>query len=164
MLFRGAWQYAVVNASFDPDKTTPDLRPENGATWGVLIGAKDLLLYGRLERKFVPRVNMVGILVLVLAVVSYFGNRSGLLDRNELVRKIVLGLWAIFPAVAYIFLAGISGEGDFINPRTLITGLIVVMAIYGLLVWQKSDRIQCSQPHYYSSGMARNIPDLASIR
>ncbi len=136
-LFRGAWSYAVANASFDPAKTTPDTRPENGAAWGVLIGAKDLLLYGRLDRQYVPRVNMTAFFVIGLAIVSYIANRIGLLERNKIVRQIIIGLWLLSPVIAYILLAGIPDEGPLIDFGTLITGLIVILALYGFLVWQR---------------------------
>ena len=35
----GIWQWAYVNANFDPVQTAPEFRSEGGATWGVMSGA-----------------------------------------------------------------------------------------------------------------------------
>ncbi|MCK5645111.1 MAG: hypothetical protein KAJ19_30200, partial [Gammaproteobacteria bacterium] len=39
--FRGVWSYAVVNATFDPALTPPDVRTKTGATWGWLAATYD---------------------------------------------------------------------------------------------------------------------------
>ncbi|MFN2206532.1 MAG: hypothetical protein ACK2UT_11505, partial [Candidatus Promineifilaceae bacterium] len=52
----GIWQWAVVNATFSPALTEPQYRNPDGATWGVIPGAWDLLMYGRFPRNQLSRV------------------------------------------------------------------------------------------------------------
>ena len=142
--FRGAWSYAVVNATFDPALTAPDVRTKDGATWGWLAssengGARDLLYYGRLDRQYVPRVQAATVMVLVLSIVSFAAARSGLWEKNAPLRQALTFLWLLSPIMLFILLNGIAYEegSDLINPATLISGAVVLAVIYGLLWWQK---------------------------
>lgn len=134
---RGIWSYAVVDATFDPALTAPDVRQKTGATWGVIIGARDLLMYGRLDREFVPRVQTAAVLILVLAALSFGANKLGLWDRHKWLRRTLIYLWLLSPIVLYILLNGVEAEGPFINISTLITGTVVVVALYLFLWWQR---------------------------
>ena len=137
---RGAWQYAVVNATFDPALTTPDARgPADGATWGVIIGARNLLTYGRLDRVHVPRVNAAFYLLLALAAITFIANRTGLWARNDLFRRIMTYIWLASPIMLFILLNGVPYESgsSLIDVGTLLLGTVVLLAIYGLLFWQR---------------------------
>ncbi len=131
------WNWAVVNATFNPDMTEPEFRNPDGATWGVIVGAWDLLMYGRFPREHIARVwGVLGYFVL-LGGVTFTLRKVGLWAKNKIVRWIFTTLWLIAPFVVYILLAGINPEGPFINPQTLIIGEVFVLATFALLVWQK---------------------------
>lgn len=141
---RGAWSYAVTNATFDPALTAPDVRENSGATWGWLAstengGARDLLYYGRLERQFVPRIQAAFYMFIILSLATFAANKTGLWDRNTLLRRGLTYLWLLSPIVLFILLNGIAYEpgSPLINFGTLISGTVIVLALYGLLVWQK---------------------------
>ncbi len=136
-LVDGIWQWAVVNATFDPDLTAPQDRPEDGATWGVIFGARNLLMVGRFPRDEIARVWMSVIFIVLLGGVSLVANKIGLWARNKPLRQILTGFWLLSPVVVYILLAGVQAEGPFINITTLLTGEIVILAVYGLLWWQR---------------------------
>ena len=146
---RGAWSYAVVNATFDPALTAPDVRTNSGATWGWLApssddpavpgGARDLLYYGRLDREHVPRVQAAVYMFLLLAIVTFAANRTGVWDRVKPLRQTLTYLWLLSPIILFILINGINYEpgSNFIKIGTLIGGIIVLLALYGLLWWQK---------------------------
>lgn len=131
------WDWAVVNANFNPDETTPEYRNPDGATWGVIIAAWDLLIYGRFPREALYRVWMTFGYFFLLGGISYFARRIGLWQKNRIVSRILMALWVLSPFIVYIFLAGIDPEGDFINIRTLIIGEILVLGTYALITWQR---------------------------
>ena len=129
------WQWAVVNATFDPALTEPQYRNPDGATWGVIPGAWDLLMYGQFPRDQLSRVWVVVGFFVILAIISFVANKTGLWERNTLVRKILTALWVLSPVLVYIFLAGVP-PGD-INPVTLIVGELLVLGLYALFWWQR---------------------------
>lgn len=142
--FRGFWSYAIVNATFDPALTAPDVRTKDGATWGWLAssengGARDLLFYGRLDRQYVPRVQASAGLVLVLSLITFAATRTGIWDKNSIVRRVLLFLWVLSPFALFILLNGLAYEpgSSLINPTRLVTGIVVVGATYAFLYWQK---------------------------
>jgi His/Glu/Gln/Arg/opine family amino acid ABC transporter permease subunit len=138
--FRGAWQYAVVDATFDPALTAPAVRgPADGATWGVLIGARNLLIYGRLDRGSIPRINGAFYLLLALAAITFAANKTGLWRRNDLLRRILTYIWLASPIMLFILLNGVPYQqgSALIDVGTLLTGTVVLLAIYGLLFWQR---------------------------
>lgn len=145
---RGAWDYAVVNATFDPALTAPDVRTNSGATWGFLApasydpnvqgGARDLLYFGRLDRQFVPRVQAGVYIILALAVVSFAANRIGWWKRFKPLRQALIYLWLLSPVALFVLLNGVAYEegSDLIDPATLVKGVGFLLALYGLLWWQ----------------------------
>ncbi len=142
--FRGAWSYAVTNATFDPALTAPDVRTNTGGTWGWLAssengGARDLLYYGRLDRIHVPRVQVAVYMFLLLAIVTFAANRTGVWERVKPLRQTLTYLWLLSPIILFILINGIAYEpgSSLINFGTLIGGIVVLLAIYGLLWWQK---------------------------
>lgn len=147
--FLGAWKYAVTDATFDPALTAPDVRDNEGGTWGWLAassdnpdvpgGARDLLFYGRLDRVHVPRVQTAAAIVLLLSIVTFVANRTGVWAKNKILRQSLTYLWLASPILLFILLNGIAYEegSPLINFGTLLIGAIAFLAIYGLLWWQK---------------------------
>ena len=131
----GLWQWGVVNATFDPTRTAPEFQPDNGATWGVIIGSSKLLATGLLEPEYSWRVWLALGFILVLWAVSYISSRPKLKNALRFLRYITSGLWLLSPAILYIFLAGVPNEPY--NQSGVITGIIVVLVVYALLWWQK---------------------------
>lgn len=134
----GIWQWAFVNATFDANLTEPDTRNPDGATWGVIIGAWNLLMVGTLEKIYFWRVWTAFGFVAVLGAVSFVINKIGLWKSNAILRNILTGLWVLSPIIIYIFIAGISAEGPFIDPIMLVKGEVAILALFGLLYWQKT--------------------------
>jgi general L-amino acid transport system permease protein len=134
-IINGIWQWAVVNATFDPALTAPEYRNPDGATWGVIVGAWDLLMVGRFPREEISRVGIVVIFFVVMAIISFAANKTGLLERIKPLRQILTFLWVLSPVIVYILLAGVPpGE---INITSLIIGEILVLATFGLFWWQR---------------------------
>ncbi|HID52498.1 MAG TPA: amino acid ABC transporter permease [Anaerolineae bacterium] len=132
-----AWEWAVVNATFDPALTEPQYRTPDGATWGVIIGARDLLMVGRFPRESIGRVWIAALFFITLGGISLITKKIGLWDRNKIVRGILSVFWFISPFIVYILLAGVSAEGPFLNLQILLLGELVILATFALLVWQK---------------------------
>jgi general L-amino acid transport system permease protein len=136
-LVNGIWQWAVVNATFSPDVTVPELRSQDGANWGVIVGARDLLLVGRFPRDQMGRVQIGFIFLVVLGIASFVSNRTGVGKRVKPVGRVITGLWVLSPVVLLILLAGVSAEGPLINPVTLIAGAALALGSFALLTWQR---------------------------
>jgi len=136
-LANSIWQWAVVNATFSPAQTVPELRSQDGANWGVIIGAWDLLMVGQFPREEMSRVHAAAIFFVVLAVASYIANKTGIWERVKPVGRILTALWVLSPVIVFILLAGVSAEGPLLNPTTLIIGEVLVLGIFGLLWWQR---------------------------
>ncbi len=147
--FRSVLSYAVINATFDPALTAPEVRTKDGATWGwlaatssnpeVIGGARDLLLYGRLDRMFVPRVKAAGLIVLALALLTIAANKTGVWKKNKPVSQGLTYAWLLSPLILFILLNGVAYNPDepLINFNTLIMGTIGVLLLYGFSWWQK---------------------------
>jgi len=131
----GILQWAVINATFDAARTAPEFQPENGATWGVIWGARKLLLTGLLAPDLSWRVWASLIFIILMWAVSYISSRPSLKEPLRIVRLVTNILWLLSPVILYIFLAGVPD-----NPYNIVgvaTGTAVLLAIYGLLWWQK---------------------------
>ncbi|MCP4417474.1 MAG: amino acid ABC transporter permease [Chloroflexi bacterium] len=147
--FRAAWSYGVTNATFDPTLTAPEARINSGATWGFLAatnsdpevqgGARDLLYYGRLDRQFVPRVQTAVWIFFILSILTFAANRTGLWKSNRLLRQILTYIWVASPIVLFILLNGVAYKpgSPLIDFGTLLSGLVILLALYGLLFWQR---------------------------
>jgi general L-amino acid transport system permease protein len=131
----GFVQWGIVNASFDPDRTAPEDRPENGATWGVLWGARKLMMTGRLEPEHTWRVWLALGFILAMWLATYVGGRPAFKEKLKHVRTVINGLWLLSPAILFIFLAGVA-ETPY-NVGGLLTGVVLLLAVYVLLWWQK---------------------------
>jgi len=137
-LVNSIWQWAYVNATFDPALTAPPDRSPDGATWGVIIGAWDLLMVGRFPRDQMGRVTMALIFFVLLGGVSVVANKIGLWDRIKPLRSILTGLWLLSPIVVYMLLAGVPApEESLISISTLIIGEILMLATFALFWWQR---------------------------
>ena len=130
----GIWLWGVVNATFDAERTAPEFQPENGATWGVIWGARKLLLTGLLEPALSWRVWLAIGFILVMWAITYVSGRPSLRDRLRIVRQVTNGLWLLSPAILYIFLAGVPDAAY--NVGGLFTGAVVLLAIY-VLLWSQ---------------------------
>ncbi|MCA9921033.1 MAG: amino acid ABC transporter permease [Anaerolineales bacterium] len=131
----GILQWAVINATFDAARTAPEFQPENGATWGVIWGARKLLLTGLLAPGLSWRVWASLIFIIVMWAVSYISGRPNLKEPLRVVRLVTNILWLLSPVILYIFLAGVPDNPY--NIGGVVTGAVVLLAIYGLLWWQK---------------------------
>lgn len=132
-----AWDWAVVNATFNPDETLPQDRNPDGATWGVIIAAWDLLIYGRFPRESLYRVWMAFVYFIVLGGLSFAARKTGLWQRSKIVSRLLMALWVLSPFIIYIFLAGISSEGPFVNVQSMIVGEVLVLGTFALFTWQR---------------------------
>ena len=131
------WQWAVVNATFDPALTEPQYRNPDGATWGVIISAWDLLMVGQFPREEIGRTQAAVIFFVVLGIVSFVANKTGIWERVKPVGRLLTALWVLSPIIVYILLAGVSAEGPLLNPTTLIIGEVLVLGTFALLWWQR---------------------------
>ncbi|MCP5097160.1 MAG: amino acid ABC transporter permease [Chloroflexi bacterium] len=131
----GILQWGVINATFDATRTAPEFQPENGATWGVIWGARKLLLTGLLAPDLSWRVWTALFFIIGMWAVSYISSRPALKERLRIVRLVTNILWVLSPVILYIFLAGIPDTAY--NISGVVTGIAVLGALYGLLFWQK---------------------------
>lgn len=126
------WQWGYVNATFDPNLTAPDLR-STGASWGVIWGARKLLLTGPLGPEHTWRVLLFAGLLIGLWILTVIVMQPAVKRGAPILGKIINVLWVIAPALSYILLAGIDYEEPFLNLNTLIVGTAVVLVLMGLL-------------------------------
>lgn len=132
---QGFWQWGVVNASFDPDKTAPEFRPENGATWGVIWGARKLLMTGTLEPKYHWRVWLSLWYLVGMWLVTYVTGRPKIKEKVRPLRLVVNALWLLSPIILYIFLAGVPDKP--FSVKTAAIGAGILLVAYAILWWQK---------------------------
>ena len=132
---QGFWQWGVVNASFDPEETWPDLRPEDGATWGVIWGARKLLMTGILAAEHNWRVWSAVGFIGVMWLLTFIFSRPAIKERMRIIRNILNGVWFLSPVILYIFLAGVPKTSY--NLFNALTGMAILLALYLLLWWQK---------------------------
>jgi len=131
----GFYQWGVVNASFDPNKTLPDMRPENGATWGVIWGARRLLMTGVLEEVYYWRVWLSLGFIVGMWLLTFITSRPAVKEKVHLLRQIINGLWFLSPVILYIFLAGVANKP--FHVAGIVTGIVLLAGIYLILWWQK---------------------------
>ena len=131
----GVGQWAFVNATFDSTRTAPEFQPDDGATWGVVWGARKLLLTGLLAPDLSWRVWLALGFIIALWAVTFISGRSSLKKRLKNVRLATNVLWLLSPVILYIFLAGVPNT-DY-NVTGALTGVLVLIAIYALFWWQK---------------------------
>lgn len=141
MMTESLISWAFVNATFDADRTAAEFRPDDGATWGVISGARKLLATGRLEPQYTPRVVMSLGLIVGLWALSFVSGREQLKETLKPVRRLSNIFWLLSPFVLYIFLAGLTQYDSFSvalseNQQTLLGVELAILIIYGVL-WQQ---------------------------
>ncbi len=131
----GLWSWGVANATFDPALTHPDVRTFDGASWGVLWGARKLLLTGLLEPEHNGRVIQWTLTILGLWALSFIGTRESTRETGwgTWVRRIANVGWVLSPFISYIFLAGLEYTEPFIDTRRFILGTVLVVAVMAIL-------------------------------
>lgn len=131
----GIANWGIINATFDPALTAPELQPDDGATWGVIVGARKLLATGVLGPEYSWRVWTALFYILGMWLITYIANRPALKEKLRIVRNVINGLWILSPVILYVFLAGVPNNPY--NIQGTLTGMAVLLAIYVLLWWQK---------------------------
>jgi len=126
------WNWGYVNATFDPALTAPDVRA-NGASWGVIWGARKLLLTGPLGPEHTWRVLLFAGIYLVLWPLTVIAMQPSVKRTVPFFGKVTNVLWLISPIASYIFLAGVSYSEPFIDQSVFIGGLVVILLVMGLL-------------------------------
>ncbi len=130
----GAWQWAVVNANFNADETAVEFRDPDGATWGVIIGARKLLMTGLMPPDLSWRVWIALGFIVGMWALTFLTGRPKLKEKLKRARSIVNAFWLFSPVILYIFLAGVSNKAY--NIGLVMTGALVVLGIY-LLFWSQ---------------------------
>ena len=128
------WHWGIVEATLNAAQTTTEFRTE-GATWGVIIGARKLLLTGLLRPEHNSRVWLSLGFIVAMWLSTYVSSRPVLKERLRYVRSVTNVLWFFSPVLLYIFLAGI--EAGPYNLNAAVGGAALIVAIYALLWWQK---------------------------
>jgi general L-amino acid transport system permease protein len=131
----GILTWAFIHATFVSPPPAPALRPDNGANWGVIWGARKLLLTGLLAPTLSWRVWTALGFIVVMWLLSFISNRPSLKAKLRFVRLATNIFWLLSPIILYIFLAGVPDtDYDLLNA---LTGYAVLLVIYLLLWWQK---------------------------
>ncbi len=131
----GIINWGIVNASFDPERTAPEFQSEDGAAWGVISGARKLLMTGFLGPELSWRVWLALGFILALWATTYIGGRPKLREKLRIARLVTNVLWLLSPVVLYVFLAGVTDS--LFNLTGMLTGAAVLLAVYLLFWWQK---------------------------
>ena len=131
----GLWSWGVVNATFSPELTHPDVRSFNGANWGVLWGARKLLMTGLLEPKYNGRVILWYGTIFLLWFLSFVGTRDAIRESSAgtWIRRVANVGWILIPFLSYIFLAGLEYTAPFVNFGRLLGGTVLVVAVMAVL-------------------------------
>ncbi len=128
--------WGIFGATWNTDLTGPDDHNQTGgATWGVIWGARKLLLTGRLAPEYNWRVTLNAALVGVLWLMTFITGRPNLKERTGTLRTITNIGWVLSPFISYIFLVGIDSSGGFLDVGKLIQGIVVVAILLAVL-WQ----------------------------
>ena len=127
------WNWGVVNATFDPARTATEFRNPDGATWGVLWGARKLILTGTLPPEHTWRVLLTGGMVAVFWALSYIASRPSIKASMGYLQRVSLVLWLIAPFASYIFLAGMEYSEPFLNVGAILSGIAVTLALMAVL-------------------------------
>jgi His/Glu/Gln/Arg/opine family amino acid ABC transporter permease subunit len=143
-LVHSIWLWAAPealggNATFAPELAAPEFQSPDGASWGVIWGARALLLVGQFPRDQLGRVWVALFYFVVLGLISYVLNKIGIWGSVKPIRRFLTALWLISPMVVYVLLAGVPppADGSQFNLLALIIGEIVILVVYGLLWWQR---------------------------
>ena len=152
-VFYSSYQWGWVNANFDPAETRPEFRDPAGATWGVIYGARKLLLTGPMGPEGEARVTLLAWILVALGILSTFVSyfKSRIEEHSPLAKNLanngMLFLWLLTSFVSWILLFGIEKGDSFyrssgysifsIEIPTVIFGTLLLLAVYGFLWWFK---------------------------
>ena len=100
-------------------------RTFDGANWGAVLANMTSLMIFRFERQEIWRIWAAIILIVVLAIPSFFVYRDRY--QNKLVRRILTGLWLFSPIISYAFLRGIPDTSLSTNG---IIGIVAAAILY----------------------------------
>lgn len=126
------WEWGFVEATFSPEMTHPDVR-STGASWGVLWGARKLLLTGLLPPEHNWRVILTTVMILLMWLLTYLATRPSAKKSAPWFGRTMNYLWLVAPILSYIFLAGIDYEAPLVNLNQMLIGTAVVVALMAVL-------------------------------
>jgi len=128
----GLWNWGYVDATFSTALTAPDVR-STGASWGVLWGARKLILTGLLGPEHTWRVILTTGMILLMWLFTYIGTRPSVKVSSPWLGRTMNYLWLLSPVLGYIFLAGTEYEAPFLDLNTLLIGTATVVALMAIL-------------------------------
>jgi general L-amino acid transport system permease protein len=144
ILMNSIWLWAAPkwlggNATFSPELAAPEFQSPDGASWGVIWGARALLLVGRFPREELGRVWAAFFYFVVLGGLSFVASKTGIWGRIKPIKRILTALWLLSPVAVYVLLAGVSAPEDeaLFHPLSMVIGAAVILVVYGLLWWQR---------------------------
>ncbi len=100
-------------------------RTFSGANWGAVLANMTSLMIFRFDRQEIWRIWAAIILIIVLAIPSFFVYRDSF--QNKLIRRILTGLWLFSPILSYAFLRGIPDTSLSVNG---IIGIVAAAVLY----------------------------------
>ncbi len=100
-------------------------RTFSGANWGAVLANMTSLMIFRFDRQEIWRIWAAIILIIVLAIPSFFVYRDSF--QNKLIRRILTGLWLFSPIISYAFLRGIPDTSLSVNG---IIGIVAAAVLY----------------------------------
>ena len=131
MVVSALWTWGYSNATFSTETTAPDVR-STGASWGVVWGARKLLLTGLLNPEHTWRVLLTTGFIAALWLLTWISSRPTLKENTPAFSRSINLLCLLSPILTYIFLAGIDYEAPLIDVETLITGTVIVLILMGI--------------------------------
>jgi general L-amino acid transport system permease protein len=144
VLVNGIWQWAAPtalggNATLAPELAAPEFQSPDGASWGVIWGARALLLVGRFPREQIGRVWVAFFYFVALGGLTFVFSKIGIWRRIKPIRRFLTLLWLISPVLVYVLLAGVAPpeDGSLIHPTSMGIGVAVILSVYLLLWWQR---------------------------
>lgn len=132
MTANSIWDWGYVNATFSTETTAPDVR-STGASWGVIWGARKLLLTGLLGPEHTWRVLLTTAMILILWLYTFIATRPSFRISTPWLGTAANYLWLLSPFAAYIFLAGLEYEAPLIDLNVLMTGIVFAVALMAIL-------------------------------
>lgn len=114
---------------FESSADNPDFfvvtRTYDGANWGAVLANMTSLMIFRFDRQETWRIWAAIILIVILAIPSFFVYRDSF--QNKMVRRILTGLWLFSPIISYAFLRGVPDTSLSVNG---IVGIVAAAVLY----------------------------------
>lgn len=135
---RSFYHYAIVNASFETDPDVAATLGFTGANWGAVLANLRIFLVFRFPPEQAWRIWAVLVMLVVLAVPSFYVYRPGFQGRKA-IRRGLTYIWLLTPVVSYVLLRGLGGEEGAlgtINPDRFWGGLLltVIISVFAIVV------------------------------